>query len=30
MDMKDEASLGLAILWIQQALLSAYENNCPL
>jgi hypothetical protein len=30
MDMKDEASLGLAILWIQQTLLSAYENNCPL
>jgi hypothetical protein len=30
MDIKDEASLGLAIQWIQQALFSAYENNCPL
>jgi hypothetical protein len=30
MDMKDEASLGLAIQWIQQALILAYENNCPL
>jgi hypothetical protein len=30
MEMKDEASLRLAVRWIQQALLSAYENNCPL
>ena len=28
--MKDEASLGLAIIWVQQALISAYEDNCPL
>jgi hypothetical protein len=24
----NEAELGLAILWIQQALVSAYEDNC--
>jgi hypothetical protein len=30
MSMRDEAGLGLAILWIQQALTSAYEENCPL
>jgi hypothetical protein len=30
MDMKDEAGLGLAIHWIQEALISAYEENCPL
>jgi len=30
MNMKDEAGLGLAIHWIQQALISAYEDNCPL
>jgi hypothetical protein len=30
MDMKDEARLGLAIHWIQEALISAYEENCPL
>ena len=30
MSMKDEAGLGLAIHWIHQALLSAYEDNCPL
>jgi hypothetical protein len=30
MNMKDEAGLGLAVHWIQQALISAYEDNCPL
>ena len=30
MDMKSEAGLGLAIDWVQQALVSAYEDNCPL
>jgi hypothetical protein len=30
MSMKDEAGLGLAIHWIQQALTSAFEENCPL
>ena len=30
MSMKDEARLGLAIHWIQQALISAFEDNCPL
>jgi hypothetical protein len=30
MDMKSEAGLGLAIYWLQQALILAYENNCPL
>ena len=30
MDMKDEARLGLTIYYVQQALISAYENNCPL
>jgi hypothetical protein len=29
MKMKDEARLGLAILFVQQALISAYEDNCP-
>jgi hypothetical protein len=28
--MKDEAGLRLAIHWIQQALISAFEDNCPL
>jgi len=28
--MKDEAGLGLAVHWIQQALITAYEDNCPL
>jgi len=27
--MKDEAGLGLGIDWIQQAHVSAYEENCP-
>jgi hypothetical protein len=30
MSMKDEAGLGLAIYWIQQALVSAFEDSCPL
>jgi hypothetical protein len=30
MDMKSEAGLGFAIHWVQQALVLAYENNCPL
>jgi len=30
MNMKNEAGLGLAIHWFQQALISAYEDNCPL
>jgi hypothetical protein len=30
MDLKKEAGLGLAIHWLQQALISAYEDNCPL
>jgi hypothetical protein len=30
MDMKSEAGLGLVIHWFQQALISAYEDNCPL
>jgi hypothetical protein len=29
MDLKNEAGLGLAIHWVQQALFSAYEDNCP-
>jgi len=30
MSIKDEAGLGLAIKWIQQPLISAFEDNCPL
>jgi len=30
MNMKDEAGLGLAIHWVQLALISADEDNCPL
>ena len=30
MNMKDEAGLGLTIHHVQQALISAYEDNCPL
>jgi hypothetical protein len=30
MDMKNEAGLGIAIHSVQQALISAYEDNCPL
>jgi len=29
MNMKDEAGLGIAVHWIQQALVTAYEDNCP-
>ena len=29
MNMKDEARLGLAVHWLQQALVTAYEDNCP-
>ena len=28
-NMKNEAGLGLAFHWVQQALISAYEDNCP-
>jgi hypothetical protein len=30
MNMKDEAGLRLNIHWVQLALISAYEDNCPL
>jgi hypothetical protein len=30
MSKKDEAGLGLAVQWLQRALISAYEDNCPL
>ena len=30
MNMKNEDGLGLAIHWVQQALISAYEDICPL
>jgi len=30
MNMKSGAGLGLAIHWVQHALISAYEDNCPL
>jgi hypothetical protein len=30
MNMKDKDGLGLAIIWDKQALISAYEDNCPL
>jgi len=30
MKMKDEAGLELVILSVQQALILAYEDNCPL
>jgi len=30
MNMRDEAGVGLAIHWVQQVLISAYEGNCPL
>jgi len=29
-NMNDEAGLGLAVHWVQQALITAYEDNCPL
>jgi len=30
MSMEEKAGLGLAVHWIQQALITAYEGNCPL
>ena len=30
MAMRDEARIGLAIQWVQQALITTYEDNCPL
>ena len=30
MNVKDEAGLGLASHWVQQALISSYDDNCPL
>jgi hypothetical protein len=30
MDMKIVAGMGLAIHWVQKALVLTYENNCPL
>jgi len=30
MDMKSETGLGLAVHWVQHALVLAYDNNCPL
>ena len=30
MRMEDEAGLGLAVHWIQQVLITAYEDNYPL
>jgi len=30
MSMKNEAGLGLAVYWIQKALITAYEDNCSL
>jgi hypothetical protein len=30
MNMKYNAGLGLAVHWVQQALISGYEGNCPL
>jgi len=30
MSVRDDAGLGLAVHWVQQALISAYEDNCPL
>jgi selenocysteine lyase/cysteine desulfurase len=27
--MADEAGMGLALNWVQHALVTAYENNCP-
>jgi len=30
MNTKNEAGLGLAIHWVPQALISAYEDTCPL
>jgi len=30
MNMEDKAGLGIAVHWIQQALITTYEDNCPL
>jgi len=30
LNMEDKARMGLAVQWIQQALVTAYEENCPL
>jgi len=30
MSMEDEAGWGFAVHWIQQSLVTAYEENCPL
>jgi len=30
MNTKVKDGLGLAIIWVQQALILAYEDNCPL
>ena len=30
MNMREENELGLAVHWVQQALISAYEDNCPI
>jgi len=30
MNMLDEAGLGLAVHWVHQVLILAYEDNCPL
>jgi hypothetical protein len=30
MNIGNEAGLGLAINWVQHALITAYEDNCPL
>jgi hypothetical protein len=29
MSMEDETGLGVAVQWLQRALISAYEDNCP-
>ena len=29
LNMEDETGLGLAVQWIQQVLVTAYEENCP-
>jgi len=29
MNMKEEDGVGFEIIWVQQALISAYEDNCP-
>jgi hypothetical protein len=30
MNMKNEAVLELVVQWLQRALISVYEDNCPL